>query len=43
MALGKALRTGHALRKIEAGIDVPLCNVDDLTVERRGTLTSRVK
>src|SRR5262245_47175347 len=40
---GKVLCRRQALRKIEAGIDVALSNVDDLAVERDGALTDRVE
>src|SRR6476619_7096956 len=38
--LGKVLRPGQAHRKTETGIDIVPSNVDRLTVERHGALTS---
>ena len=41
--IGKVPGSGKARRKIEAGIDVALRNVDDPTVERCSALTSRAE
>jgi hypothetical protein len=40
---GEVLRPGQAVCKIEAGIDVALSNVDNLTVERHSALTGRAE
>src|SRR3990170_5020451 len=42
-SLGDTLGADQALREIEAGIDVPLRDIDHFPIERDGTLACRIK